>query len=169
MIPKRKRNSRSKGLSSSARHQADCPRSGRTVREPTTDHPRDSGGLSEKDLQTSSTAPTITDRPWRHLGPSATNTLLADCPRNPGGSSAKPPATEEGWKNGSKGRRSRTSDEHEEHRASRLHTDRLQPIGRLSTRHEQSSPNSKPRSQPLLPIQGSPKRLELLRKDLGEV
>jgi hypothetical protein len=38
----------------------------------------------------------------------------------------------------------------------------------LSARCGQSSPTPKPRSQPFLPIHGSPKRLELLRKDLGE-
>jgi hypothetical protein len=72
----------------------------RTVREPTVDRLRGSGGLSENDSQASSTAPTITDHLWRHLEPSATNTLLADCPRTPGGPSAKLSATEDDWKNG---------------------------------------------------------------------
>jgi hypothetical protein len=39
----------------------------------------------------------------------------------------------------------------------------------LSARCEQSSSSPKMRSQPLLSIHGSPKRLELLRKDLGEM
>jgi hypothetical protein len=133
------------------------------------DRPRGSGGLFEKDSRTSSTAPTITDHPLRHLRPSTTNTPHVNCPRTPGGQSAKLPATEDGWKTGSKERCSRTSDEHEEHQASRLHAERPRPIGGLSARHEQSIPNSKPRSQPLLPIHGSPKWLELLRKDLGEM
>jgi hypothetical protein len=143
--------------------------SGRTVREPTADRLRGRGGLSENDLQTSSTAPTITDRPWRHLGPSVNNTLHGDCPRTPGGPSVKPPAAEDDWKIGSKGRRSRTNDEHEEHPANWLHVDRSRPTGGLSVRHEQSSPNFKPRNQPLVSIHGSPKRIELLRKDLGEM
>jgi hypothetical protein len=109
------------------------------------------------------------NRPWRHHGPSATNTPHMDCPRTPGGPSAKHPATEDGWKTGSKGRRSRTSDKHEEHPASRLHVDRLRPTGGLPARNKQNNPNFKSRSQPLLPIHGSPKRLELLRKDLGEM
>jgi hypothetical protein len=41
--------------------------------------------------------------------------------------------------------------------------------GGLSTRHGNSSPNSKTRGQPLLSIHGSPKRLKLLRQDLGEM
>jgi hypothetical protein len=143
--------------------------SGRTVCVTTADRPRGSGRLSEKESQTSSTTPTIMDRPWRHLGPSATNTLHANCPQTPGGSSAKPSATGDGWRIGSKGRRSRTNDEHEEHQASRLHADCPRPTGGLSTMHEQNSPNFKPRSQPLLPIHGSPKWLELLRKYLGEM
>jgi hypothetical protein len=72
--------------------------SGRTVRMPTADRPRGSGELSEKDSQTSNTTPTIMFRPWRHLGLSATNTPHADYLRTPGGPSAKPPATEDGWK-----------------------------------------------------------------------
>jgi hypothetical protein len=76
--------------------------SGRTVCEPTTDRPRGTGEQSEKDSQISSTAPTITDCLWRHLGQSATNTLLADCPRTPGGPSAKLPTTEGRWENESK-------------------------------------------------------------------
>jgi hypothetical protein len=89
IIPKRKHDSRSKGLSRSARHQAG-------VCKHWADRPRGLGGPSKNNSQTSSTAPTITDHPWRHLGPSATNSLLADCPRTPGGPSAKPPATEGG-------------------------------------------------------------------------
>jgi hypothetical protein len=143
--------------------------SGQTVRVALADLPRGRGEMSEKDSRTSSTAPTITNCLWRYLGPSATNTPHADCPRTPGGPSTKYPATEDGWKTRSKERRSRTSDEHEEHQASRLHADRPQPIGGLSARHEQSSPSSKPRSQPLLPIHGSPKWVDLLRKDLGEM
>jgi hypothetical protein len=38
----------------------------------TADRPRGTSKLFEKDSQTSSTAPTITDRLWRHLGPSVT-------------------------------------------------------------------------------------------------
>jgi hypothetical protein len=140
--------------------------SGRTVREPTVDLPHGTSGLSEKYSQTSNTAPTITDPPWRHLGPSVTNTLPADCPRTTDGPSAKLLATEDSWENGSKERNARTSDEHEEHRASRLHADRPWPTGGLPARHEQSSPSSKPRAQPHLPVHGSPKRLELLRKHL---
>jgi hypothetical protein len=149
--------------------QADCPRAPdglsawprRTVCEAAAD------GL-KKYSQTSNTAQTITDCPWRHLGPSATNTPHADCPRILGGPSAKLSTTEDGWKIGSKGRRSRTSDEHEEHQASRLHVDHPRPTCGLSATCGQSSPSPKPRSQPFLPIHGSPKRFELLRKYFGE-
>jgi hypothetical protein len=146
-----------------------CASSWQTVRVASTDCPRGSGELSEKDLRTSSTAPTIMDHPWRHLGPSATNTPHADCPRTTGGPSAKLPATKDGWKTGSKGGRSRPSDEHKEHQASWLHADRLRPTYGLSAKCGQSSPSPKLRSQPLLPIHDSPKRLQLLRKDLGEM
>jgi hypothetical protein len=94
----------------------------RTVRNLRADRPqgyggpsKSCGGLSKKRPRTSSTAPSITDHPCRHLRPSVTNTLHADCPRTPGGPSAKPPATENGRNIGSKERCSRTSDEHEEH------------------------------------------------------
>jgi hypothetical protein len=40
---------------------------------------------------------------------------------------------------------------------------------RWSARHAQSYLSSKMRSQPLVSIRGSPKRLELLRQDLGEM
>jgi hypothetical protein len=161
--------SQSGGTNQEAKDLATLCSTRRTVREPTADRPRGSGGPSENDSQTSNTALTITDLPWRHLGPSAINTLVADCPRTPCGPSAKPPATEDGWKSGSKGRHSRTSDEHEEHQSSCLHADRPRPIGGLSTRHKQNSPNSKSRGQPLLPVHGSPKRPELSRKYLGKI
>jgi hypothetical protein len=143
--------------------------SGQTVRVASTDRPRDSGGLSEKDSRTSSTAPSITDHPWRHLGPSATNTPHADCPRTSGGPSSKLPIIEDGWKTGLKGRRSRTSDEHQEHQLSQLHADRPRPTCGLSARCGQSSLSPKPRSQTPLSIHGSPKQLELLKKDLREM
>jgi hypothetical protein len=141
--------------------------SGRTVREHTADSPQGSGGLSENDSQPSSIAAKITDRSWRHLGPSTTNSPHADCPRILGRPSAKPPATENSWKIGSKERRSRTSEEHEEHQLSCLHVDCPWPIGGPSARHEQSSPSLKPREPNHLPVHGSPKWLKLLRKDLG--
>jgi hypothetical protein len=172
-IPKRKRNSKSKGLSSSALDQADCPQAptdrprdvgglsastGQSVCKAWVDCPRGCGGLCENNPRTSSTAPSITDRPCRHLGPSATNTLHADCPRTPDGPSAKPPATEDGRKIGSKERCLRTSDTHEGHQSSSLHADCPRPIGGLSAKHEL-----------LLPVHGSPKWLEHLRKDLGKI
>jgi hypothetical protein len=61
------------------------------------------------------------------------------------------------------------SQELDEHATNTNHADSLRPTGGQSARHEQNSPSFKPRSQPLLPIHGSPKRLELLRKDLGEM
>jgi hypothetical protein len=70
-IPKQKQNSRSKGLSSTAKPQADCSRPPggpsawvrRTVRE--------LRQTVEKHSRTSSTAPSITDRPQWACGPSA--------------------------------------------------------------------------------------------------
>jgi hypothetical protein len=143
--------------------------SGWTVCVASADRLQDSDRMSEKDSRTYSTAPSITDRLWKHLGPSATNTPHADCPQTPGGPSAKLPAIEDGWKTGSKGRRSRTRDKHEEHQLSQLHVDHPRPTCGLSTTCEQKSPSTKPRSQTPLSIHGSPKRLELLRKYLGEM
>jgi hypothetical protein len=64
MIPKRKRNSRSKGLSSTAKPHANCPRppGGPSARY---------GGLSEKRSRASSTAPSITGHLRWARGPSA--------------------------------------------------------------------------------------------------
>jgi hypothetical protein len=133
--------SRSESTTQKAKDLATLHSARRTVRELRADCPRGLGGPSarhrrtvRKRPQTSSTAPTITDRPWRHLRPCTTNTPHADCPRTPGEPSAKIPATEDGWKTGSKGRHSRTSDEHEEHQASRLHTDRPRPTCGRSAR-----------------------------------
>jgi hypothetical protein len=87
-IQKRKRNTRSKGLSSSARHQADGPR--------VTD------GRSEKESRPSSSAPRITDGPRPILGWSASNWCRGDGPRRPGGQSAKLLPARNSCPNGSK-------------------------------------------------------------------
>jgi hypothetical protein len=102
MIAKRKRNSKSKGLSNSALDQADCPqapggpsaRPGRTVRGHRANRPRGLGGMSawlrrtvQKQPRTSSTAPSITDRPRWARGPSAPSRIVrhssTDRPRTP--------------------------------------------------------------------------------------
>jgi hypothetical protein len=61
------------------------------------------------------------------------------------------------------------SQELDEHAKNTDRVDSLQPTGGQSARHEQNNPSFKPRSQPLLPIHKSPKRLELLKKYLGEM
>jgi hypothetical protein len=107
-IPKRKQNSRSKGLSNSALHQADRPQAlggpsastERTIHVACVNYLRGCGGSSETSPQTSSTAPSITDRPRR-----------TDCPASPRGLSAKPCVTKSTRSNGSKEERTRTHEE----------------------------------------------------------
>jgi hypothetical protein len=61
------------------------------------------------------------------------------------------------------------SQELDEHGKNTDRTDSPRPRSGRSARHEQNSPRFKPRSQPLLPFHGFPKRLEQLRIDLGTI
>jgi hypothetical protein len=124
-IPKRKRNSRSKGLSNSAHHQADGLRGW--------------GGRSE---DTRRTVCDLRADGSPNLMPQYFGTL-------------KDPRA--------------NSQELDEHTTNTERADSPRATGGQSVGLEQNSPSSKTRSQPLLPIHGSPKQLELLGKDLGEM
>jgi hypothetical protein len=89
-------------------HLVDCPRSprGRSATY---------GGLSVKHEQNDPTRPCHADGLYHVLGRSASNSCHADSPRRPGGRSAKHLPTKNRWPTGSKQRRSRTREEHEEH------------------------------------------------------
>jgi hypothetical protein len=167
-VTKWKWNTWSEELSSSARHWADSPRwpgrrfawYGRTVRGSRTNGPK-------KENQTSNSAPQITDGPRLVLRRSMSNWCRADDPRRPGRLSAKLLPARNCWWNGSKWKNSRTREEHEEH-LDELHLADSPPATRgQSARHGYSSPSLKPQEPNHLPVHGSPKRLKLLRKDLG--
>jgi hypothetical protein len=154
-----------------------------TVRDLGADSPRSPGGWSVNRNRMTRRAPNRADGAYLVLGRSASNSCRADGPQPLGGRSGpqadgsrplrgrsdKPLPARTRWPNESKRRRSRTRDEHEEPLANRLCADCPRPIGRLSAKPEQSSSSSKPQARPLLPIHGSPKRLELLRNDLGKM
>jgi hypothetical protein len=148
----------------------------RTVRSLGADGPRSPcgrsathGGLSVKHEQKTQPAPRHADDPYHVLGRSASYSCRADSPRRPGGRPAKHPPVKRNWPTGSKSKRSRTRDEHEKHLDELLHADSPRaPCGR-SARHGNSSPNLKPKPPKLLLVHGSPKRLKLLRKDLGKM
>jgi hypothetical protein len=142
---------------------------GRTVCVVRADGPRVTDGQFEKESRPSSSAPRITDSLRPILGRSASNRCCADGLQCLGRRSAKLHPTENSWPNGSKRRRSRTRDEHEEH-LDELHLADGPPATRgRSARHRNSSPSLKSKSPNHLSIHGSPKRLKLLRKDLGKV
>jgi hypothetical protein len=105
-IPKRKHEPRSKGLSSSARHQVDSPRpwGGRSATH----------GRSVNHNRMTKQAHRNADGPYLIHGWSVSNGCRADGLRRPGGRSAKLQPAKNNWPNGSKRRRSRTHDEHEE-------------------------------------------------------
>jgi hypothetical protein len=131
----------------------------RTVREDRADSPRPSGGRSVKRNRTTSSAPRNSDGPYPTRGRSAA--IGRTVRQTPSGQKQLDKRIEmKTLKNTSRTRITL---------GERLHADCPRPIGGLSTRHEQSSPSSKPRAQPLLPIHGSPKRLELFWKDLGKM
>jgi hypothetical protein len=133
--------------------RADGPR-------PTTDCPLNTNKMTQP-------APRHADGPYHILGRSASNSCRADSPRRLGGRSAKHPPVKSNWPTGSKPKRSRTRDEHEQHLDEQLHADSPQaPRGR-SSRHGNSSLNLKHQPPKLLLVHLSPKRLKLLRKDLG--
>jgi hypothetical protein len=113
-IPKRKHDSRSKVISCPAKALADGPggrggqsaRTGRTVRDPRVDGPLKA---TEQSAAHPETRMVCTLR-----GLSEGNSCHADGLRPLGGRSAKPLPARNNWPNGSKRRRSRTRDEHEE-------------------------------------------------------
>jgi hypothetical protein len=142
---------------------------GRTVRGHHADGPRPTGDYPLNTNRTTQLAPRHADGPYHVLGRSASNSCRADSPRRPGGRSAKNPPVKSNLPTGSKPKRSRTHDEHEEHLDELLHVDSPRaPHGR-SARRWNSSPNLKAKPPKLLLVHGSPKRLKLLRKDLGKM
>jgi hypothetical protein len=70
---------------------------------------------------------------------------------------------------GSKQSKTRTHEEHEEHLDEQLLADSPPASCGWSARHGNSSPGLKLKEPKHLSVHGSPKRLELLRKDLGEM
>jgi hypothetical protein len=100
----------------------------RTVREPGADGPLPTGGRSNKHNRTTKQAHQKADGPYLVLRRSASNWCRVDGPRPLGGRSGphadgpvplrgrsdKPLLARNSWPNGSKRRRSRTRDEHEE-------------------------------------------------------
>jgi hypothetical protein len=139
---------------------------GRTVRVVQADGLRVTDGRSENESRTSSSAPQIRDGSRPVQGRSASNRCRADGPRRPGGHSAKLLLAKNSWQNGSKQKCSRTREEH----LDELHLADSSPATRgRSARHGNNSPSLKPREPNHLSVHGSPKRLELLRKDLGEM
>jgi hypothetical protein len=119
--------------------------------------------------RTTQPAPQHADGPYHVLGRSASNSCRADSPRRPGGRSAKHPPIKSNWPTRSKQKRSRTRNEHKEHLDELLHADSPRAPRERSARHGNSSPNLKPKPPKLLLVHGSPKRLKLLRKDLGKM
>jgi hypothetical protein len=142
---------------------------GRTVRDRHADRPHHTADGPLNTNRMTQPAPRHTDGPYHVLGRSASNLCRADSPRRPGGRSAKHPPVKNARPTGSKPKRSRTRDEHEEHLDEPLHVDSLQAPRERSARHGNSSPNLKPRPPKILLVHGSPKRLKLLRKDLGRM
>jgi hypothetical protein len=141
----------------------------RTVRGHCTDGPRPTADCPLNTNRTTQPTPRHADGPYHVFGRSASNSCRADSPQRPGGWSAEHPPVKSNWPTGSKPKRPRTRDKHEEHLDELLHTDSPRaPRGR-STRHGNSSPNLKPKPPKLLLIHESLKRLKLLRKDLGKM
>jgi hypothetical protein len=138
---------------------------GRTVRGDRADHPQAQGRPSKNATRTSSTAPSITDRLRPTRGPSMRRrpSALASPTVRQTSSHQKCLTKRIDYEH------ARTRDELDELPAKRLLADRLPGTCGLSAWCADSSPSSNPRSQLLLPIHGSPKRLELSRKHLGEM
>jgi hypothetical protein len=87
----------------------------RTVRDPGVDGPRLPGGRSVKHNRMTRRALKHADGPYLIHGRSVSNWCCADGPRRPGGRSAKYLSAKNSWPTGSKRKRSRMRDEHEEH------------------------------------------------------
>jgi hypothetical protein len=142
---------------------------GRTVRGHRADGPRPTVDSPLNMNRTTQPAPRHADGSYHVLGRSASNSCRANSPGHPGGRSTKHPLVKNDWPTGSKPKSSRTRDEHEEHMDELLHADSPRaPRGR-SSRHGNSSPNLKPKPPKLLLVHGSPKRLKLLKNDLGKM
>jgi hypothetical protein len=109
--PKR---SRSGSTYQEAKDLAILRSAGRTVREPGADGPLPTGGRSANRNRMTKRALQHADGPCLVHGQSASNWCCADGPRRPGRRSAKLQPAKNSWPNGSKRRRSRTHDEHEE-------------------------------------------------------
>jgi hypothetical protein len=144
----------------------DCPQGSggpsakprRTVRGSAADRPK----IAPEPLVLHAEKRTVHALPKDHL-------RIRDRPHSPRGPSDKLRVTKSTGQYGSKRSGTRTHEEHDEHLVSWLLTDRPRPPGGLSATRGQSSPNSKTRTQLHLSFHGSPKRLELLRQDLGKM
>jgi hypothetical protein len=110
--PKR---SQSGSTNQEAKDLAVLQQSRRTVRGPRADGPCHMAEGPLNANRTTQPAPPHADGPYHVLERSASNSCRADCLRRPGGLSAKPLSTKSYWPTGSKRRRSRTHEEHEEH------------------------------------------------------
>jgi hypothetical protein len=141
---------------------------GRTVRGHRADGPLPTGGRSVNHNRMTKQAHWITDGPYPILGRSASNWCRADSPRRPGGRSAKHLPAKNSWLAGSKQKRSRMRDEHEEHLDELHHADSPPATRGRPSRHGNSSSSLKLKTPKHLSVHGSPKRLKLLRKDLGK-
>jgi hypothetical protein len=142
---------------------------GWTVRGHRADGPRPTADCPLNTNRTTQPAPRHADGPYHVLGRFVSNLFRADSTRRPGRRSAKHPPVKSNWPTGSKPKRSRTRNEHEEHLDELLHADSPRaPRGR-SARHGNSSPNLKLKPPKLLLVHGFSKRLKLLRKELGKM
>jgi hypothetical protein len=110
--PKR---SQSGSTNQEAKDLAVLQQSWRTVRGHRADGSRHTADGPLNTNFTTQPAPPHADGPYHVLGRSASNSCHADCLRRPGELSAKPLSTKSHWPTGSKRRRSRTREEHEEH------------------------------------------------------
>jgi hypothetical protein len=143
---------------------------GRTVHVVQADGPRVTDGQSEKESRPSSSAPQITNSLCPVLGRSTSNRYRADGLRRPGGRSVKllPPETA--------GQMDRNEDAQEH----ATNTKNPKPISSTRTvcaneadcppganSHGKNRPRARTWAPYLLSFHGSPKRLKVLRKDLG--
>jgi hypothetical protein len=133
------------------------------------DGPLPTGRRSVNHNRTTKQAHRNADYPYLILGRSASNLCRTDSSRRPGGRSAKHLPAKNSWPTGSKRKRSRMRDKHEEHLDELHHADSLLATRGRSSRHGNSSPSLKPKRPKHLSVHGSPKRLKLLWKDLGKM
>jgi hypothetical protein len=164
-ILKWKHDSRSKGLSYPAKAQADGPRgwggrsarTRRTVCDPWADSPLNATEPLEAhpEMRTVRTLPRTI---WEQLVPRGRSATSGRTVRQTSCHKTLAP-----WKIYTQARKNWTN-------TRRTHTSRTVCVLQAASppAHEQNSLKWKPRSQPPLSHHGSPKRLELLRKDLGE-